>query len=68
MLQKRFAEQMERKEMLIRKEIMEHLNENGISGDGLEPNIEVWDEWKEGMKEVRDVFKGRFAEWKEKLV
>ena len=68
MLRKRFAEQVERKEILIRKEIMERLNENGISGDGLEPNIEVWDEWKKGMEEVRDIFKGRFAEWKEKLV
>jgi hypothetical protein len=68
MLQQRFAEQMERKEILIRKEITERLNENGVSGNGLEPNIEVWDEWKEGMEEVRDVFKGRFAEWEEKLV
>ena len=68
MLQKKFAEQMERKEILIRKELMEHLNGNGISGDGLEPNIEAWDEWKKGMEEVRDVFKGRFAEWKAKLV
>jgi len=67
MLRKRFAEQMERREILVRKEITERLKEDGISGDGFEPNVEAWDEWKEGMEELKKVFKGRFVEWKNKL-
>jgi len=67
MLQERCADMMERRGALIRQEITERLNERGISGDGLEPNIEAWDEWKEGMEEVRRILKGRFAELKEKL-
>jgi hypothetical protein len=67
MLRKRFAEQIERREILVHNEIVERLKEEGISGDGLEPNVEAWGEWKEGMEEVNNVFKDRFYEWKNKL-
>ncbi len=67
MLKKRFAEQIERREILVRKEIMERLETESISGDGLEPNVEAWDEWKEGMEDVKKVFKTRFEDWKNKL-
>ena len=53
MLKKRFAEQMERKEILIKTDITERLNKNGISGDGLELNIKAWDEWEAGLKEIQ---------------
>ncbi|HQM76447.1 MAG TPA: hypothetical protein PLF87_04455, partial [Syntrophorhabdaceae bacterium] len=68
MLKKRFAEQMERKEILIRREIMERLEKDGISGDGLDLNVGAWTEWEAGLKEIQTVFKDRFAEWKKKLV
>lgn len=67
MLKKRFAEQMERKGILIKKEITERLADKGIYGDGFEPNIEAWDEWEKGLKEIKTIFKNRFSEWKEKL-
>lgn len=67
MLQNKFKEEMEKRGMIIRERITDRLKEMGITGDGVEPNIEEWDEWKEGHEETGAVFKKRIAEWKNKL-
>jgi len=67
MLQNKFKEEMEKRGMIIRERITGRLKEMGITGNGVEPNIEEWDEWKEGHEETGMVFKKRIAEWKNKL-
>jgi hypothetical protein len=66
-LKNKFKEEMEKRGMIIRERIAGRLREMGITGDGVEPNIEEWDEWKEGHEETGMVFKKRIAEWKNKL-
>lgn len=66
-LQNKFKEEMEKRGMIIRERIAGRLREMGITGDGVEPNIEEWDEWKEGLEESGAVFKKRIVEWKDKL-
>jgi len=66
-LKNKFKEEMEKRGMIIRERIAGRLREMGITGDGVEPNIEEWDEWKEGLEESGAVFKKRIAEWKNKL-
>jgi len=66
-LKNKFKEEMEKRGMIIRERIAGRLREMGITGDGVEPNIEEWDEWKEGQEEAGAVFKKRIAEWKNKL-
>ena len=68
MLQNKFKEEMEKRGMIIRERIAGRLKEMGITGDGVEPNIEEWDEWKEGLEEAGTVFKKRIAEWRDKFV
>ena len=66
-LKNKFKEEMEKRGMIIRERIAGRLREMGITGDGVEPNIEEWDEWKEGQEEAGAVFKKRIVEWKDKL-
>ncbi|MCX5798281.1 MAG: hypothetical protein NTU90_01720 [Proteobacteria bacterium] len=67
MLQKQFAEEMEKREMIIRERIMDNLKETGITGSGIEPNIAEWDAWKGELEEVGNTFQRRVTEWKNRL-
>lgn len=66
-LKLRYAEELERKELVIRERIRSKLKDKQISGDSLEINLEAWDEWKEGLEETQAVFQKRLREWKKKL-
>ncbi len=66
-MQKAFAEEMARSELKVREKITDRLREMGITGSGVEPNIEEWDEWRESAETAGNLFKGHFVEWKDRL-
>jgi hypothetical protein len=66
-LKKRCSDDLEMKELVIRQRVAERLGQAGMSGDALVPNLEAWDEWKEGREETMAVFRKRLREWKERL-
>ena len=50
----------------VGERIMGRLAGMGISGSSVEPNVEAWDEWRDAVREMGDVFKGRLSGWREK--
>jgi len=66
-LRGRFEEQLERKEIVARKDIIDSLEKRGISGDAIELNLEEWNEWNQMIEETMNIFKKRISEWKSKL-
>ena len=66
-LKKRYTEDLERKELIIRERIRQELDGSGLSGDALDLNIEAWPQWKEGLEETRRVFVKRLGDWKTRL-
>jgi len=66
-LQKSFTREMEKRRMIITARIGDKLKAMGITGSGIEPNIEEWDEWKEALNEVAHAFSERVDEWKKRL-
>jgi hypothetical protein len=66
-LKKRCSGDLEMKELIIRQRVTERLGQAGITGDALVPNLEAWDEWKEGREETMAAFRKRLRAWKERL-
>ena len=66
-LRARYAEQIEKREMIVRERVAARLKEMGITGNAVEPNLEEWDEWGESVRDAGQAFKKGIAEWKEKL-
>jgi hypothetical protein len=66
-LKKRCSGDLEMKELIIRQRVTERLGQGGITGDALVPNLEAWDEWKEGREETVTVFRKRLRAWTERL-
>jgi len=66
-LRARYAEQIEKREMIVRERVAARLKEMGITGSAVEPNLEEWDEWGESVRDAGQAFKKGIAEWKEKL-
>jgi hypothetical protein len=50
----------------VRERIMGRLAGMGISGSSVEPNLEEWEEWKDAVREMGGLFKGRLSGWREK--
>ncbi len=63
-----FREQKEQTAMTVKRKVMDRLHELSISGDALEPNIEAWPEWQEGLGELRTAFSERLSLWKGKVL
>lgn len=63
-LKGRFTEQLERRGILVRQDILAHLRKMGVGGNAVIPNIEEWEEWRESMGEMALVFKDRLREWR----
>jgi hypothetical protein len=66
-MQKRFLEEMEKRETKVREKITDHMKEIGITGNGVKPNIWEWDEWNDSVEEAGKAFKQHVAEWKDRL-
>jgi len=67
LMQINYFEEVERKEAKAREKITDHLREMGITGSGVEPNFQEWDEWNECVEETGRAFKGNVIEWKNRL-
>jgi hypothetical protein len=58
---------MRKEEAVIHGKVWERLERMGITGDGIEPNLEAWDEWKEGLEALGKTFRNRMEVWKDKV-
>jgi len=67
MLNRRFREELEAREAVVRERIRNNLAEAGIRGDGIEPNLSVWREWSEEAELVGKVFTARMKELKDSI-
>jgi len=67
MMQKDFLDETGKSETTVREKIINLLGEMGISGGGVEPNIQEWDEWSECVEEAGRAFKDRMIGWKDSL-
>lgn len=63
-----FAEEMKKKEMIVQGKVGERLRGIGVTGDGIEPNVEAWDEWTEAVEETGQTYKQQVEEWKGRLL
>jgi hypothetical protein len=63
-LQSEFHERMRGEVEGVAESIKTRLRNMGISGDGVEPNITEWDEWKTAVEQTKSLFKKRLTEWK----
>jgi len=63
-----FSFETAKREGVVRRRIESRLEEMGITGDGLDPNVEAWEEWRDALAETGANFGKRIGEWKERLV
>lgn len=66
-LQHEFHEKTRAEVEGVTRNITARLQKMGISGDGVEPNITEWDEWKSAVEQTKSLFKKRLAEWKNRI-
>jgi hypothetical protein len=66
-MQNKFLEETVKSEIVIREKVLNRLREIGITGSGVEPNVQAWDEWNENVEETGRAFKERIIEWKNRL-
>jgi hypothetical protein len=67
-IRKEFSLEMEKRESMVRSKIENRLHEMDITGDGLDLNVEAWEEWSAARAEAGRIFGKRIDEWKERLV
>ncbi|MCX5812586.1 MAG: hypothetical protein NT178_08590 [Proteobacteria bacterium] len=67
MMQKTFLDETGKRETTVREKITNRLGEIGITGSGVEPNIQAWDEWNDSVEEAGKLFKDHIIEWKNRL-
>jgi len=65
-LKDEFRAELADKASNVKKGILRRLSEMGIRGEGLEPNVEEWEEWKEAVRNAGSLFERRVREWKDK--
>ncbi len=66
-LQGSFVRELEKRRMAIKSRIDDKLRTAGITGTGVEPNIEAWDEWQEAVDETANALNKRLEGWKKRL-
>ncbi|HEY3277034.1 MAG TPA: hypothetical protein VGJ94_10465 [Syntrophorhabdaceae bacterium] len=64
----RFTLEMAKKEQDVRVKVMDRLAEMGVSGDGIEPNVETWEEWTHARQETGRMFEAQVNAWKERVI
>ena len=64
-LEKEFEGDLEAGVPAVRERIARRLAAMGISGGGVEPNLDAWEEWQDAEKELGARFKGRLLGWRE---
>jgi hypothetical protein len=62
-----FATELGTRGKEIRKRVMARLEEIGISGDAVEPNIPEWEESQDIAREIGGLMRSRLQKWKERL-
>ena len=67
-IRKDFSLELEKRESAVRDRIENRLTEMGITGDGMDLNVEAWEEWNDATTETAGAFGKRIDEWKERLV
>lgn len=65
-IRRQFLEEMASQEDGARGRILERLSMAGISGEGIEPNLEAWPEWQESMDETNRALQHKVESWKER--
>jgi hypothetical protein len=63
-LRRGFREEMKKREIIVREDVRNSLREMGITGDGAEPNLEAWNEWRQAREEVVKLFRQRLRDLK----
>ena len=66
-LQGKVRDELEKRRMIVRQRIRTDLAEMGITGAGIEPNYEVWDEWKEAADETSNIVARSMQAWREEV-
>lgn len=66
-LQLEFHEKMGAEVAAVTGSVTARLEEIGISGDAVEPNITEWEEWKSAVEQTKAFFRKRLAEWKNRV-
>jgi hypothetical protein len=66
-LNRTFREEVEARKMVTQERIRDNLAESGITGNGIEPNLVAWDEWREEVEKAGNAFKKRMEELKDKI-
>ncbi len=66
-LQGQFTDALEKKSEDVRKQVLSRLKKMGISGNALEPNVNVWEEWKDAADETKQMFSSRLQKWKDEV-
>jgi hypothetical protein len=67
-IRKEFSLEMKKRESVVRSKVESRLEDMGITGDGLDLNVEAWEEWSDARAETGQIFGKRIDEWKERLV
>ena len=67
-IRKEFSLEMKKRESVVRSKVESRLEDMGITGDGLDLNVEAWEEWSDARAETGRIFGKRIDEWKERLV
>ncbi|MDR2018714.1 MAG: hypothetical protein LBQ00_07585 [Syntrophobacterales bacterium] len=63
-----FVLEMEKKKSVVRSKIESRLEGMGIAGNGLDINVEAWEEWDDARAKTGLIFRKQVDEWKERLV
>jgi hypothetical protein len=62
-----FQKELAAREAGIKERIIARLEDLGISGDAVEPNVPEWEESQDAAREIGSLIKGRLHEWKKRL-
>ncbi|HVN96155.1 MAG TPA: hypothetical protein VMT62_06985 [Syntrophorhabdaceae bacterium] len=61
-----FADEANRRRVVVARDIGDRLKQMGVTGSAVEPNVETWDEWKQGLHQVEMSFSARLLTWKQR--
>jgi hypothetical protein len=59
-----FLEKKVKMEKAVRERIMGKLHGLGLGGDSIQPNVEAWDEWQDGLRETEALFRQQLIDWR----
>jgi len=62
-----FTRELGKRDGEIRRKVIARLEEIGISGSAVEPNIAEWEESQDAARDIAGLLAGRLQKWKERL-